>query len=411
MIYLRMRIVKAFKYKLKTNEQLETKLAAISGCARFVWNKFLALNLERLAKKHKMFWYNEMSFWLTLWKSSEEYGFLNDCPSQVLQQKLKDLEKAFKDGFNKKQPLKRLPKWRKKAIHNSFRYPQGFKISGNRIFLPKIGWINFFNSRKIVGTAKNVTVSKNGNSWYISIQTEQEIAQPARETINQVGIDVGIKQFVALSNGQLYEPVGSYAKNQNKLAKTQRLLKRKKKFSQNWQKIVKKISKIHTKIANTRKDHLQKLSTEICKNHAIIFVEDLKIVNMSRSAKGDLENPGSNVKAKTGLNKSILDQGWGEFRRQLEYKSLWVGGKVIAVSAAYTSQSCWACGHKSKANRISQESFHCQACNYRENADINAAKNILAAGQAAIACGEIALAISTKQELPGKSDSLPALRA
>lgn len=406
-----MRIVKAFKYKLKTNAQTEEKLNVYSGCARFVWNKFLALNLERLSKKHKMFWYNEMSFWLTLWKSSEEYGFLNDCPSQVLQQKLKDLERAFKDGFDKKQPLKRLPKWRKKAMHNSFRYPQGFKISGNRIFLPKLGWINFFNSRKIVGIAKNATVSKSGNSWYISIQTEQEIAQPVHKTINQVGIDVGVKRFAALSSGQLYEPVKSYAKNQAKLAKTQRLLKRKKKFSQNWQKIAKKINNIHTKTLNIRKDHLQKLSTEICKNHAIIFVEDLKIANMSKSAKGDLENPGSNVKAKSGLNKSILDQGWGEFRRQLEYKSLWLGGAVHAVRAAYTSQSCWACGYVSKANRINQESFHCQACNYRENADINAAKNILAAGQAAIACREVALATSAKQEPPGKSNLLQALRA
>jgi len=106
-----------------------------------------------------------------------------------------------------------------------------------------------------------------------------------------------------------------------------------------------------------------------------------------------------------------LDQGWGEFRRQLEYKSLWLGGAVHAVRAAYTSQSCWACGYVSKANRINQESFHCQACNYRENADINAAKNILAAGQAAIACREVALATSAKQEPPGKSNLLQALRA
>ncbi|CAF2232950.1 unnamed protein product [Rotaria magnacalcarata] len=349
-----------------------------------------------------------MSFWLTLWKSSEEDSFLSNCPSQVLQQKLKDLEKAFKDCFDKKQPLKRIPRWRKKAIHNSFRYPQGFKISGIRIFLPKIGWVNFFNSRGIVGIAKNVTVSKTGNNWYISIQTELEIEQPIHTSTSQIGINLGITKFTAFSNGQFYESVKSFEKNREKLAKAQRLLKRKKRFSQNWKREVKKISNIHTKIANTRMDHLHKLSTEICKNHAIIFVEDLKIANMSKSAKGDLENHGTNIKAKTGLNRSILDQGWGEFRRQLKYKSLWVGGETIEVRSAYTSQSCSACGNKSKSNRISQERFHCQICDYKENADINAAKNILAAGQAAIACGEIALVTSTKQELLGTSNSLPA---
>ncbi|MDA9163620.1 helix-turn-helix domain-containing protein, partial [Rickettsiaceae bacterium] len=118
-----MKIIKAFKYKLKTNTQQEQKLSEVCGCTRFVWNKFLALNLDRLNNKHKMLWYNEMSFWLTLYKSSTEYSFLKDCPSQVLQQKLKDLERAFKDCFDKKQPLKRMPKWRKKTLHNNFRYP------------------------------------------------------------------------------------------------------------------------------------------------------------------------------------------------------------------------------------------------------------------------------------------------
>ncbi len=403
-----MKIVKAFKYRLKTNAKIEEKLNSYSGCTRFVWNKFLSLNLDRLNNETKMFWYNEMSFWLTLWKSSEEYGFLNDCPSQVLQQKLKDLEKAFKDGFNKKQPLKRLPKWRKKGIHNSFRYPQGFKINDNRIFLPKIGWVNFFNSREIVGIAKNVTVTKNGDNWYISIQTEQEVVKPIHKSTNQVGIDLGITKFAALSNGHMYDPVRSFTNNQDKLAKTQRRLKAKKKFSKNWQKVAKKTAIIHTKISNIRKDHLHKLSTEICKNHAIIFVEDLKVANMSKSAKGDLENPGTNVKAKSGLNRSILDQGWGEFRRQLTYKSLWLGGKVVAVPAHYTSQTCSACGYVSKANRANQKQFFCLTCNHKENADINAAKNILAAGRVVLACGETTLVDSLKQELRETSDLLPA---
>lgn len=301
-----------------------------------------------------------------------------------------------------------MPKWRKKTLHNSFRYPQGFKVNGNRVFLPKIGWINFFKSRDILGIAKNITVSKTGNAWYISIQTEQEVEQPIHISNSQIGIDLGITQFAALSNGQTFEPINSFSKNQDKLATAQRELKRKKKFSQNWKKAVSKISNIHATISNIRKDYLQKLSTEICKNHAIIFVEDLKVINMSKSAKGNLENHGINVKAKSGLNKSILDQGWGEFRRQLKYKSLWLGGRLEEVPAAYTSQRCSSCGYKSKDNRVSQARFHCQTCHHKENADINAAKNILAAGQAVMTCGEFALASSMKQEPLGISNLVPA---
>jgi putative transposase len=128
----------------------------------------------------------------------------------------------------------------------------------------------------------------------------------------------------------------------------------------------------------------------MCKNHATIIIEDLKIKNMSKSAKGDIEHPGKNVKAKSGLNRSILDQGWGEFKRQIEYKQKWFGGRVIKVSARYTSQKCSRCFYIDSENRKSQESFACVECGFKENADLNAAMNILAAGQSVIACGEIA---------------------
>ena len=138
----------------------------------------------------------------------------------------------------------------------------------------------------------------------------------------------------------------------------------------------------YTKIANCRKDFLHKISNEISKNHAMIYMEDLQVSNMSKSAKGTVEQPGQNVAQKSGLNRAILDQGWGEFRRQLEYKSAWRGGFVIAVPPHHTSQTCPCCGHTDKENRPTQEKFECVECGYSENADLVGALNILARGRA-----------------------------
>ncbi len=150
---------------------------------------------------------------------------------------------------------------------------------------------------------------------------------------------------------------------------------------------------------NIRRDYLHKTSHEISQSHAIVVIEDLQVRNMSKSAAGTVETPGRHVRAKSGLNKSILDQGWFEFRRQLEYKQQWRGGCVIAVPPQNTSRTCPACGHVAKENRKTRAQFECVACGYSENADLNAARNILAAGHAVSACGEpVQSGRSMKQE-------------
>ena len=192
-----------------------------------------------------------------------------------------------------------------------------------------------------------------------------------------VGIDMGVKNLATMSDGTVIEPKNSYRKHEDKLKKEQKKLSKKVKFSKNWCKQKKKVQRAHRKIANVRKDFLHKQSTIISKKHATIVVEDLKIKNMSRSAKGTLEQPGKNVRAKSGLNKSILDQGWGMFREMLRYKLERLGGKLIQVPPQYTSQTCSQCGYVNKANRPSQAKFHCLSCGYENNADVNAAINIL----------------------------------
>ncbi len=381
-----LRIRKAYKVRLKTNNNIENKLVRYCGSSRFLWNKCVAMNLDRLEKKQPILWYNELAFWLTVWKRSEEYCFLKECPSQVLQQKLKDLERAFRDCFDKSQPLKRVPVFKKRGLNDGIRFPQGFKIVGRRIFLPKIGWIGFYKSQSVSGKIKNITVSRKGDRWYASIQVEQTIENAKPPSDSEIGIDAGIKCFAAFSDGTIVEGVNSFRNHEDRLSREQRKLSRKKKGSNNWKNQKKRISRLHHTISNVRSDFLHKLSTSISESQARVFVEGLQIRNMSSSARGTIEEPGRNIRAKSGLNKSILDQGWYEFRLQLGYKLSWKGGELVEVDYRYTSQTCSCCGNTAKENRRSQAVFKCMACGHKENADVNAAKNILTVGQTGMAC-------------------------
>ena len=359
-----------------------------AGACRFVFNRALARQNENHEAGNKYIPYGKMASWLVEWKNATETQWLKDAQSQPLQQSLKDLERAYKNFFRKRAAF---PRFKKRGQNDAFRYPQGVKLDqeNSRIFLPKLGWMRYRNSRQVTGVVKNVTVSQSCGKWYISIQTESEVSTPVHPSASMVGLDAGVAKLATLSDGTVFEPVNSFQKNQKKLARLQRQLSRKVKFSNNWQKQKRKIQRLHSRIANIRRDYLHKVTTTVSKNHAMIVIEDLKVSNMSKSAAGTVSQPGRNVRAKSGLNRSILDQGWYEMRRQLEYKQLWRGGQVLAVPPAYTSQRCACCGHTAKENRLSQSQFRCQVCGYTANADVNGARNILAAGHAVLACGEM----------------------
>ncbi|EME7695705.1 transposase [Salmonella enterica] len=381
-----MKRLQAFKFQLRPNGQQERDMRRFAGACRFVFNKSLALQNENHEAGNKYLPYVKMAAWLVEWKKAPEIQWLKEAPSQPLQQALKDLERAYKNFFQKRASF---PRFKKRGQSDAFRYPQGVKLdqANNRISLPKLGWISYRNSREVVGEVKNVTVSQSCGKWYVSIQTEYEVSEPQHESTSMVGLDAGVAKLAALSDGTVFEPVNSFKSNQNKLARLQREMSRKVKFSNNWKKAKRKVQNQHTRIANIRRDYLHKVSTTISKNHAMIVIEDLKVGNMSKSAVGTISQHGRNVRAKSGLNRSILDQGWYELRRQLEYKQLWLGGQVLAINPAYTSQKCACCGHTAKENRQSQSKFECLGCGYTENADINGARNILAAGHAVLACG------------------------
>jgi len=375
-----MQRLQAFRFELMPNGQQERQMRRFAGACRFIYNKALALQKERYERGEKKLGYAGLCKLLTEWRNSAETAWLADAPIHPLQQKLKDLERAYSNFFAKRADF---PRFKKKGRSDSFRYPDPKQIKldqGNsRIFLPKLGWLRYRNSRKVLGDLRNVTVSLSGGKWFVSIQTEREVEQAIPQG-GAVGIDMGIARFATLSDGTFYAPLNSFKRHEVALRKAQQAMSRKVKFSNNWKKAKARVQRIHSRIGNARRDFLHKASTAISKNHAMVCIEDLQVRNMSKSAAGTADAPGRNVRAKSGLNKSILDQGWFEFRRQLDYKLAWKGGHLIAVPPQNTSRTCPGCGHVSADNRQTQARFVCVACGYENNADVVGAINILSRG-------------------------------
>ena len=348
----------------------------------------------------------------TEWKNHPGSQWLTESPSQALQQSLKDMERAYPNFFAKRAEP---PRFKKKGRRDSFRFPQGFRLdqAHNRIFLPKLGWLRVRFSRAVVGTVKNVTVSASCGQWFVSIQTEREIEQPRHPSTRIVGIDMGVARFATLSDGTFCAPLNAFKKHQVRLARYQRAMSRKVKFSRNGKKAKARVRKIHARIGNTRRDFRHKTSTTISQSHAIVCIEGLQVRNMSKSAAGSTEKRGKNVRAKSGLNKSILDQGWFEFRRQLDYKLAWNGGSLVAVPPHNTSRTCPCCGHISADNRRTQAQFLCVECGFEENADVVGAINVLERGHRLLACiaGRMARGEQVQSGRSGKQEPTEATQA
>jgi putative transposase len=402
--------LQAYKFELKPNGEQQCHMRRFAGSCRFVFNKALALQKALYEQGEKKLGYAGLCKSLTAWRNSPETVWLADSPVHPLQQSVKDLERAYKNFFTKRADF---PRFKKKSRGESFRYPEAkqFKLdAGNsRVFLPKLGWIGFRQSREVLGIAKNITVSSNGGKWFVSIQTEREFEVPLHPSKSIIGIDVGIARFATLSDGSYIAPLNTFRKHEQRLARYQRAMSRKVKYSNHWKKA--KVQKLHSRIADVRRDFLHKTSTTISQNHAIVCVEDLQVGNMSRSATGSIDAPGRNVRAKSGLNNSILDQGWFEFRRQLAYKQAWQGGEVLAVPPKNTSRTCPCCGHVSEENRKTQDRFACVECGYENNADVVGAINILAAGHAVLAHGELVQSGASAKGKPTEAISQELARA
>ncbi|MGT0251509.1 RNA-guided endonuclease InsQ/TnpB family protein [Burkholderia pyrrocinia] len=395
-----MQRLQAFKFELMPTGEQQRDMRRFAGSCRFVYNKALALQRDNYDAGGKFISYVAMAKRLTAWRNGSETPWLKDSPVHPLQHALKDLERAYKNFFGKRAAF---PRFKKKGKSDRFRYPDPKQIKldqGNsRIFLPKLGWLRYRNSRGVLGELRNATVSQSAGKWFVSIQTQREVDRPVPQATSAVGIDVGVARFATMSDGTFLAPLNSFKRHEARLRRAQRAMSRKVKFSSNWKKAKARIQRIHSRIGNARRDYLHKATTTISNNHAMVCIEDLQVRNMSKSAAGNTENPGKNVRAKSGLNKSILDQGWFEFRRQLDYKLAWNGGWLIAVPPANTSRTCPACGCVSAENRLTQARFACIECGFEENADVVGAINVLARGHRVAACGEpVQSGRSVKQE-------------
>lgn len=385
-------MLQAQKVRLYPTADQKQIIESHFGAARYVYNRSLALRKFAYSKFGMKVGKFALIKRITQLKNRESTKWLSDIDSQSLQMSVANMDTAYKNFFTRGG----FPHF--KSFHNSrqtYQYPQRVKIEGNYVYLPKVGWVKAKGLRDdIYGKIKTTTISFEANQYHASIlidNGEEETIVSYNEQI--VGIDIGVRLFIADSNGNKIKPI-SFEKEVKRLVILSQQLSRKTKGSSNRKKAKKKLAKQHLRIKNKRSDFLHKISKAYSENQTVV-VEDLKIKNMTKSvttrsaelkAIGTVEVPKylRSAKGKRGLNRSILQQGWGIFFEMLEYKVNRNGGNIVRINPAYTSQKCNVCGHISQDNRLSQSSFKCISCGHTANADINAAKNILSAGNAAV---------------------------
>lgn len=378
---------KAALFRLYPTPDQAAQMAQIAGACRFVYNLGLEQRRDWYRSGRKFTFANQCRE-LTQCRAAQDW--LRAVPVHPLQQALRDLDRAYRNWWEGRA---RAPRPRRKGINDSFRFPDPVSLaverngkSSGRVKLPKLGWIPLRerNWREMPGKICNVTISRRAGQWFAAVQCESEVAAAAPSALPPVGIDMGIASFATLSDGTSIAPANHGKKALRALCRAQRSLSRKKRGSRNRRKAIRRVARLQQRVANARKDFLHKTSTAIAKSHGTVVVEALPVRNMSASAKGTAEAPGRNVRAKAGLNRAILDQGWRGFRIMLGYKLADRGGRLIEVPAAYTSQTCAACGVIDPRSRRDQAHFACVACDHTAHADTNAAINILRRGDSAL---------------------------
>jgi putative transposase len=358
------KINKAYKYRLVPNEEQLDQLNRMVGCSRFVYNHFLKLNKDQYEIDQTFVFTHEMVTMLP--KLKEEYPWLSEAFSQSLQTTVRNLGVAFQSLFNGKA---KFPTFHKKGRHDSFTCPQKFRVEEERsiVFIPKVGEVKIrvhkqFRCRKhLKGEICSITVSRVCGIWYVSVLVEREIEDKLISHKKSVGIDIGIKEFAFLSNGKSIENPRYYREYEAQLARVQRELSRKKKHSRNWYKQLRKVHRIHNKIANSRRDFQNKESTKIVNHYGIICLEDLNI-------KGMVKNH--------NLAKSISDAGWGVFTSMLDYKARWGHKTTVYVPRFFpSSQICSKCGSR-KIMPLKLRTYTCEGCGAIIDRVYNASKNI-----------------------------------
>ncbi|MEL0590580.1 MAG: RNA-guided endonuclease TnpB family protein [Planktothrix rubescens PR222] len=365
----------ALKVRLYPTEQQRIQLSQEFGCARFVYNHFLAEWNNTYQATGKGLSYAKCANQLPRLK--QEKPWLTAVGSQVLQQSLKNLETAFKNFFK---GTGRHPKFKSKHRQQSITYPQGFKLNQSTIKLPKLSEIKAIFHRPIKGEVKAITVSMTpGGKYFASLRIEITGEYPEASTQGKVmGIDLGLDSLIVTSDGEKIKPPKFYRKYEQKLAKYQKRLSRKQKGSQNRIKARIKVAEVHNKIANCRSDSHHKLSRKLVDENQVIVFESLNIKGMSKNHC---------------LAKSVTDAAWGMLQTLTEYKAKEQGKVVVFVDRWFpSSKTCNCCGHKMKSMPLQIRTWECPKCGMLHDRDINAAKNLrdyfLASGSGVLASGD-----------------------
>lgn len=367
-------VKRAFKYRFYPTEEQAAELARTFGCVRFVYNWALALRTEAYQQRGESIFFPKMSVLLTDLKATDDAAFLREVAAVPLQQALRHLERAYRNFFQKRA---KHPKFKsRKTSRNSAAYTRNaFRWRDGQLYLAKqadpltIVW-----SRPLPEGADpiNVTVSRDAaGRWFVSILCEDRI-ESAAAADPTVGIDAGLDSLVTLSSGKKVTNPRHERADRKKLAKAQRELSRKQAGSANRTKARVKVARIHARIADRRQDHLHKLTTRLVRENQTIVIEDLNIAGLIKNHS---------------LARAISDASWSQFRSMLEYKCAWYGRDLVVIDRWFpSSKLCSVCGRIQDKMPLSVREWTC-ACGAVHDRDVNAAKNILAAGLAVSACG------------------------
>jgi putative transposase len=406
------------RFRLELTDEQSEYADQIGAVCRSVWNTGLE---QRREYRRRGAWMNYQPQAKELAEAKVEHPWLAQVPGHCLQQTLMDLDKACREHGTFKVHWRAGRRWAP-----SFRFPEGSKMAVERlngrharVKLPKLGWVKFRLTRSLHAmVTRSATLTKEGPHWYLSLLVNDGIEAPTAhaQPDTGVGVDRGVVVAVATSAGDLLDRAFVTAGERRRALRLQRKLSRAVKGSANRVKTRAALAEVRARERRRRQDFGQKTAHQLAHANAVVVLEKLPVKNMTRRARpvSDPNTPGgflpNGAAAKSGLNKAILSKGWYQFELALKSVSRYTGTQVVKVAAAFTSQRCSACAHVDPKSRESQAVFRCTHCSHHEHADVNAAKNVLAAGLAVTACREsvapLGVTETSKQEPAGNREEL-----